>query len=96
MTGKSYITRFWPSSSLILPPCCRSSANRRVSLPEAFLTADIVLSTLQNICEGLVVYPKVIAVRIAQELPFMATGNIVMALVTKTAPGSDPGAVGDR
>lgn len=59
------------------------SANRRVSLPEAFLTADIVLSTLQNVCEGLVVYPKVIARRISQELPFMATENIIMAMVKK-------------
>ncbi|KAF7364826.1 Adenylosuccinate lyase [Mycena venus] len=59
------------------------SANRRVTLPEAFLTADIVLSTLQNISEGLVVYPKVIARRIAQELPFMATENVIMAIVKK-------------
>nr|GAT56925.1 adenylosuccinate lyase [Mycena chlorophos] len=59
------------------------SANRRVTLPEAFLTADIILSTLQNISEGLVVYPKVIARRIAQELPFMATENIIMAIVQK-------------
>ena len=58
-----------------------SSANRRVSLPEAFLTADIVLTTLQNVSEGLVVYPKVIARRIAQELPFMTTENIIMAVV---------------
>ncbi|KAG8734720.1 adenylosuccinase ade13 [Ceratobasidium sp. 428] len=57
------------------------SANRRVSIPEAFLTADIVLSTLQNVLEGLVVYPKVIARRISQELPFMATENIIMAIV---------------
>ncbi|EIN05787.1 Adenylosuccinate lyase [Punctularia strigosozonata HHB-11173 SS5] len=57
------------------------SANRRVTLPEAFLTTDIVLTTLQNVTEGLVVYPKVIASRIAQELPFMATENIIMALV---------------
>jgi hypothetical protein len=48
-----------------------SSANRRVTIPEAFLTTDIVLTTLQNIMEGLVVYPKVIARRISQELPFM-------------------------
>jgi len=59
------------------------SANRRITLPEAFLTADIVLSTLQNISEGLVVYPKVIARRISQELPFMATENIIMAIVKK-------------
>jgi len=72
------------------------SANRRISLPEAFLTADIVLSTLQNICEGLVVYPRVIASRIAQELPFMATENIIMALVTKTSSSADSSAVGDR
>lgn len=58
-----------------------SSANRRITLPEAFLTADIVLNTLQNVCEGLVVYPRVIARRIAQELPFMATENIIMAIV---------------
>ncbi|OSD03798.1 adenylosuccinate lyase [Trametes coccinea BRFM310] len=59
------------------------SANRRITLPEAFLTADIVLTTLQNVSEGLVVYPKVIARRIAQELPFMATENIIMAIVKK-------------
>lgn len=61
----------------------QSSANRRITLPEAFLTADIVLSTMQNISEGLVVYPKVIARRISQELPFMATENVIMAIVKK-------------
>ncbi|TEB18239.1 adenylosuccinate lyase [Coprinellus micaceus] len=59
------------------------SANRRITLPEAFLTADIVLKTLQNVSEGLVVYPKVIARRISQELPFMATENLIMAIVKK-------------
>ncbi|KAI7900258.1 adenylosuccinate lyase [Cokeromyces recurvatus] len=59
------------------------SANRRISLPEAFLTTDIILTTLQNICEGMVVYPKVIERRIQQELPFMATENIIMAMVKK-------------
>ncbi|XP_039581391.1 adenylosuccinate lyase [Passer montanus] len=57
------------------------SANRRVCLAEAFLTADIILTTLQNVSEGLVVYPKVIERRIRQELPFMATENIIMAMV---------------
>lgn len=57
------------------------SANRRISLGESFLAADGVLMTLQNICEGMVVYEKVIARHIAQELPFMATENIIMAMV---------------
>lgn len=57
------------------------SANRRITLAEAFLTADAVLQTLQNITEGLVVYPKVIERYIAQELPFMATENFIMAMV---------------
>lgn len=55
--------------------------SRRLSLSEAFLTADVTLSTLQNISEGLVVYPKVIERHIRQELPFMATENIIMAMV---------------
>ncbi|KAL1925275.1 uncharacterized protein VTP21DRAFT_158 [Calcarisporiella thermophila] len=59
------------------------SANRRISIPEAFLTADIVLTILQNISEGMVVYPKVIERRISQELPFMATENFIMAMVKK-------------
>ncbi|KAF6025274.1 ADSL [Bugula neritina] len=57
------------------------SANRRVCLAEAFLTADIILSTLQNISEGFVVYPKVVERRVKQELPFMATENFIMAMV---------------
>ncbi|KAJ1811534.1 adenylosuccinase ade13, partial [Coemansia sp. RSA 2599] len=59
------------------------SANRRISIPEACLTADIVLTTLQNVVDGLVVYPKVIERRIRSELPFMATENIIMAMVKK-------------
>lgn len=61
------------------------SANRRLSLPESFLTADILLSTLQNVFEGLVVYPEIIQRRISQELPFMATENIIMAMVKNGA-----------
>lgn len=57
------------------------SANRRITLSEAFLSADVILMTLQNITEGMVVYPKVIARHIAQELPFMTTENIIMAMV---------------
>ncbi|XP_076545357.1 adenylosuccinate lyase isoform X2 [Osmia lignaria lignaria] len=57
------------------------SANRRITLSEAFLSADVILMTLQNITEGLVVYPKVIARHVAQELPFMTAENIIMAMV---------------
>lgn len=71
---------YW-SLAQLLTSILSPSANRRITLPEAFLTADIVLSTLQNVSEGLVVYPKVIARRIAQELPFMATENVIMAVV---------------
>lgn len=59
------------------------SANRRICIPEAFLTADIILNTLQNISEGMVVYPAVIEKHIQQELPFMATENIIVAMVKK-------------
>lgn len=57
------------------------SANRRIVIPEAFMTADIILKTLQNVSEGLVVYPNVIEKHIHHELPFMATENIIMAMV---------------
>lgn len=59
------------------------SANRRISLPEAFLATDGILETLLSITGGLVIYPAVIRNRIAQELPFMATENILMAMVKK-------------
>jgi len=57
------------------------TANRRIVIAEAFLTADILLNTLENILEGIVVYPAIIAKRISEELPFMATENIMMAMV---------------
>lgn len=59
------------------------SAIRRLTLSEAFLSADAVLLTLLNISQGLVVYPKVIQRNIQQELPFMSTENIIMAMVKK-------------
>jgi len=57
------------------------SAARRIVLGEGFLAADGILRLYQNIVEGLVVYPKMIARHIAAELPFMATENILMAAV---------------
>jgi adenylosuccinate lyase len=57
------------------------SANRRLVLPQAFLAVDAVLSLYQNVAEGLVVHPAVIRKHLAEELPFMATENILMAAV---------------
>ncbi|MEG0570068.1 MAG: adenylosuccinate lyase [Oscillospiraceae bacterium] len=59
------------------------SANKRVSVPEAFLAVDAILNIMLNICDGLVVYPKVIEQRVLKELPFMATENIMMTAVKK-------------
>ncbi len=59
------------------------SANRRLTLPQAFLAVDAILLLYQNIASGLVVYPRVIAQRLQAELPFMATENILMAAVAK-------------
>ncbi|TWT58055.1 Adenylosuccinate lyase [Thalassoglobus neptunius] len=55
------------------------SANRRLSLPQAFLAIDAVLIIYQNVAEGLRVYPKVISRRLNEVLPFMATEEILMA-----------------
>jgi adenylosuccinate lyase len=57
------------------------SANRRMSIPEAFLAADAVLGLLQNIGRGLKANHAVIAARVARELPLMATEAIIMAAV---------------
>jgi len=59
------------------------SANKRISIPEAFLATDAILSIYLNVAQGLVVYPKVIHNRIMSELPFMATENILMQAVKK-------------
>ena len=59
------------------------SANKRVAVAEAFLATDAILNILLNVCDGLVVYPKVIRSRIMAELPFMASENIMMSAVKK-------------
>ena len=59
------------------------SANKRISVAEAFLGVDSILNIMLNICDGLVVYPKVIHQRVMRELPFMATENIMMSAVKK-------------
>ena len=57
------------------------SANKRLSVPEAFLAIDGILDLYLNVVDGLVVYPKVIEKHLMSELPFMATENIMMDAV---------------
>jgi len=57
------------------------SANRRLAISEAFLTTDAILQLVLNISRGLVVHPRVVERNLLQELPFMATENILMAAV---------------
>ena len=59
------------------------SANKRISIPEAFLAVDAILSLYINVVSGLTVYPKIIEKHLAEELPFMATENILMYCVKK-------------
>ena len=59
------------------------SANKRLSVPEAFLAVDGILDLCMNVVDGLVVYPKVIEKHLMSELPFMATENIMMDAVKK-------------
>ncbi len=69
------------------------SANRRLVLPKAFLTADAILTLLLHLTKNLVVNPAVIARHVSEELPFMATENILMSAVQK---GGDRQALHER
>ncbi|MEP1647038.1 adenylosuccinate lyase [Rhodopirellula bahusiensis] len=62
------------------------SANRRLVIPQAFLAIDAALVLMQNVADGMVVYPATIAKNLGAELPFMATENILMQAV---AAGGD-------
>ena len=57
------------------------SANRRISLPEGFLAVDGILDLMLNVTDGLTVYPAVIEKNLMEQLPFLATENILMAAV---------------
>ncbi len=57
------------------------SSNKRIAIPEAFLATDAILNIYINVADNFVVYPKVIEKRIMEELPFMATENIMMDAV---------------
>jgi len=57
------------------------SANKRLTIPEGFLTVDAILNLVVNVAEGLVVYPKVIENWLRNELPFLVTEDLLMAAV---------------
>ncbi|KAK2811536.1 hypothetical protein FQN50_002159 [Emmonsiellopsis sp. PD_5] len=61
------------------------SAIRRIDIPEMFLLADAICIALDNVTNGLVVYPEVIRSHLDQELPFIATENIIMKMVERGA-----------
>lgn len=65
------------------------SANRRITIAESFLATDAILDLLHNITDGLVVYDKMIHKHLMEELPFMATENIIMESVKKGASRQD-------
>ena len=65
------------------------SAIRRLSLGQSFLAADAIIDIMRNVSSGLIVYPAVIERRIASELPFMATENIIMAMVEEGGDRQD-------
>lgn len=65
------------------------SANKRISVAEGFLAVDAILNIMLNVCDGIVVYPKVIEQRVLKELPFMATENIMMTAVKKGGDRQD-------
>ncbi|HWQ51254.1 MAG TPA: adenylosuccinate lyase [Terriglobales bacterium] len=69
------------------------SANRRIAIPEAFLAVDAILALYLNVVSGLVIYPAIIGRRLAAELPFMATENILMNCVKR---GGDRQALHER
>lgn len=69
------------------------SANKRISVSEAFLTADAILELYMNVTSGLVVYPKMIEKHLLAELPFMATETILMEGVRR---GKDRQALHER
>ena len=69
------------------------SANKRISIPEAFLAVDAILQIYLNVTDGLKVYPKVIQRRLREGLPFMATENIMMDAVKR---GGDRQALHER
>lgn len=81
LTAAPYMT----ASSQWLERTLDDSSNRRLSLPEPFLALDGCLDLMNNIVDGLVVYPRTIEKNLQAELPFMATEEMLMAVVKRGA-----------
>lgn len=77
------------ASSQWLERSLDDSANRRISIPEAFLAIDGILALYRNVVENGSVYPAVCMKRLKEELPFMATENILMTAVKKGGDRQD-------
>jgi adenylosuccinate lyase len=65
------------------------SANKRIAVPEAYLSVDAVLLLMHNVASGMVVYPEMIRRRLMEELPFMATENLMMRAARKGGDRQD-------
>jgi len=83
----------WTAASQWLERTLDDSANRRLSLPEAFLATDAILLLWRSVAEGLAVYPAQVRRNLLEELPFMATETILMAA---SARGGDRQALHER
>ncbi|NBJ15070.1 MAG: adenylosuccinate lyase [Dehalobacter sp. 4CP] len=71
----------WTAASQWLERTLDDSSNKRISISEGFLTTDAILELYMNVASGLVVYPKVMEKHLLEELPFMATENLLMEAV---------------
>jgi len=71
------------ASSQWLERTLDDSANKRISTPEAFLAVDSILTLMINVAAGMTVYPHMVAKHLSEELPFIATENILMFCVKK-------------
>src|SRR5690606_20440763 len=65
------------------------SANKRIAVPEAYLAIDSILLIQHNVADGMVVYPEMIRRRLMEELPFMATENLMMRSVKRGGDRQD-------
>ena len=79
--GALLLNGFQTASQQWLERSLDDSANRRITLAEAFLTADGILLTFQSVVQGIVVYDKVIEKRVNEELPFLASENLITEMV---------------